>query len=534
MPNRLRWLAWSSPFLFAAYPILFLYAHNIADLSLRSLALPLAVALGLTAALFLTLGFVISNDQKAGLITTLFAILFFSCGHAYEGLISSPFGRSWLWLFINIKTALLAVWSVIFIAGTVAILRTKRDLGTIKRLLVITGAVLVGTTLASIGSYEIFRDRSLPVNNQGGSKEEAAESGSVKTPNIYYIVVDAYAGKDALKRFYGFDNSEFLDYLERKGFYVANRSRSNYPRTSLSLASSLNMAYLKDLMPAVDTDSRDIGASRRLIRHNEVFRSLRRRGYTIVAVSSGCADTELDNADVYFKPGWTLDEFQNAVIGTTPIPLFLDVTGSPDQFDAHRNRILFEFDQISRLSSVKAPFFAFAHIEIPHPPFVFGADGQRLNPGTVFHDRDGNWLIRDGRLTRSEYVRQYVDQLTYTNHKLKMLIDSILSGAGTPPILILQSDHGPRSMLSWEDPEKTDFRECMSIVNAYYLPGGAEALYEDISPVNTFRIIFNRYFGTDYTMLEDRNYFSTARYPYRFIDVTGSMTERHRTTSSGR
>lgn len=531
MPNRLRLLAWSAPFLFAAYPILFLYAHNIADLSLPSLWLPLAIALGLAAALFLTLRFVISNDQKAGFITTLFVILFFSCGHAYEGLISSPFGRSWLWLFINIKTALLAVWSIIFIAGTVAILRTKRELGTLKKLLVITGAVLVGASLASIGSYEIFRDRPLRAHDQGASKGEAGVSGGGKTPNIYYIVVDAYAGKDALKRFYGFDNSEFLDYLERKGFYVAGRSKSNYPRTSLSLASSLNMAYLKDLLPAIDTGSRDIGASRSLIRQNEVFRSLRRRGYTIVAVSSGCADTELDNADVYLTPGWTPDEFQDAVIGTTPIPLLLDVTGSPDQFDAHRNRILFEFDRVSRLGSMKAPFFAFAHIEIPHPPFVFGADGQELNPGMTFHDRDGDWLIRDGRLTRDEYVRQYVDQLTFTNRKLKILIDSILSGARTRPILILQSDHGPRSMLSWDDPEKTDFRECLSIVNAYYLPGGAEALYEDISPVNTFRIIFNRYFGTDYTVLEDRNYFSTARYPYRFIDVTRNMTEQRSTSS---
>lgn len=534
MPNRQPLRVWFAPFLFAASPVLFLYAHNIGDLSLRTLVLPLAVALGLAAALFLTLALVVGNAQKASLITTLFVILFFTCGHAYEGLSSSTVGHSWLWFLIKIKPAFLAVWSVILAAGTAAIIRTKRDLGAIASMLVITGAILVGTSLASIGPYEIFRDRSLPDNNQGAAKGEAAEAGSGQRPNIYYIVVDAYAGKDALKKFYGYDNSEFLDYLKRKGFYIASGSRSNYPRTTLSLASSLNMAYFKDLIPDIDTGSRDIGAPRRLIRHGEVFRSLRRRGYRIVAVSSGCADTQLDNADVYITPGWTLDEFQNAVIRTTPIPLLLNMTGSPDQFDAHRNRILFEFDQLSRLGSMKAPFFVFAHIEIPHPPFVFGADGQKLNPGPEFNDQDGNWLIRDGRLTRSEYVRQYIDQLIYTNRKLKVLIDSILSGAGTQPVLMLQSDHGPRSRLSWENPEKTDFRECMSIVNAYYLPGGAEALYEDISPVNTFRLIFNRYFGTEYRMLEDRSYFSTERYPYRFIDVTGNVTEQHNTTPSGR
>ncbi len=524
MPNRHSLRAVSLPFLFAAYPILFLYKQNIGELSLRSLVLPLAVALALAAVLFLALALVMRNAQKAGLITTLFMFLFFTCGHAYMGLRSSAVGGSWL----------LIGWSMILVAGAAAIMRTKRDLRGLTSVLFIIGVALVGFPLVSIGPYEISRGRSLPENIQGVATGEAIEAGRGQRPNIYYIVVDAYAGQDALKKFYGYDNSEFIDYLKRKGFYVAGGSRSNYPRTSLSLASSLNMAYLKDLIPYIDTDSRDTSAPKRLIRQSEVFRSLRRRGYRIVAVSSGWADTEIDSADTYIKPAWALDEFQNAVIGMTPIPLFLDVMGSPYQFAAHRKRLLFEFDQLSRLGSVKAPFLAFAHIELPHPPFVFGADGRELNPGPEFSDLDGDWLIRDGKLTREEYIRQYVGQLAYTNRKLKALIDSILPGSGARPVVILQSDHGPRSRLSWESPEKTDFSECMSILNAYHLPDGTEALYEDISPVNTFRVIFNRYFGTDYKILEDRSYFSTPRYPYRFLDVTDKAREPHDTMPSGR
>jgi hypothetical protein len=48
----------------------------------------------------------------------------------------------------------------------------------------------------------------------------------------------------------------------------------------------------------------------------------------------------------------------------------------------------------------------------------------------------------------------------------------------------------------------------MRILNAYYLPdaGGGE-LYESISPVNSFRVLFNTYFGGKLELLADTAYF---------------------------
>jgi hypothetical protein len=90
------------------------------------------------------------------------------------------------------------------------------------------------------------------------------------------------------------------------------------------------------------------------------------------------------------------------------------------------------------------------------------------------------------------------------------------------PVIVLQADHGPHSKIFFERSPDMDYAECLSILNADYLPdGGRGALYEGVSPVNTFRIIFNRYFGTKYKLLKDKNFFSTARHPYRFINVTG-------------
>jgi hypothetical protein len=61
----------------------------------------------------------------------------------------------------------------------------------------------------------------------------------------------------------------------------------------------------------------------------------------------------------------------------------------------------------------------------------------------------------------------------------------------------------------------------MCILNAYYLPDfDHEQLYDEITPVNTFRVVFNQYFGTEYGLLRDQGYFSTMRRPYKFINVT--------------
>ncbi|MGQ9684246.1 MAG: hypothetical protein ACUVX9_17080 [Anaerolineae bacterium] len=60
----------------------------------------------------------------------------------------------------------------------------------------------------------------------------------------------------------------------------------------------------------------------------------------------------------------------------------------------------------------------------------------------------------------------------------------------------------------------------MSILNAYHLPGGVDAaLYDTISPVNSFRLILSSYFAADYALLEDRSYFSLWDRPYDFIEV---------------
>jgi hypothetical protein len=57
-------------------------------------------------------------------------------------------------------------------------------------------------------------------------------------------------------------------------------------------------------------------------------------------------------------------------------------------------------------------------------------------------------------------------------------------------------------------------------LNAYYLPGEKkDLLYDGISPVNSFRVIFNEYFNENYELLPDISYFSSGSNLWDFIKV---------------
>ena len=218
------------------------------------------------------------------------------------------------------------------------------------------------------------------------------------------------------------------------------------------------------------------------IKNSRLFGLLRERGYRIAAFSSGRPETEIDNADIYISPDQSLNNFQNELINTTPIPLIISAISTPksmDAFDLYRGRLLFIMDNLVKMTEQKSPFFVFAHIESPHPPFVFGPDGEEVSYEKKLDDHDADWLIKKGRLTFSQYRKGYIDQVVFLNKRMKTIIDEILSSSKRPPIIILMGDHGPRSMLVWEEPEETYVRESMTNLSAFYLPdGGEEELYE--------------------------------------------------------
>jgi len=516
------------PILFVIFPVLFLFARNMDLFHVGTILGPIVATACLALLAWVALSLVLKDTSKAGLIVSLFLLLFFSYDiflgaieDFVRGLgVSRAWTREYLWL------CLLLVWAILFTLGTCLLAKARRNLRNLTNVANVIASALVVMSLINIGAYEVHTRspwrEALSTERKEANPADLEEAGML--PNIYYIILDGYGRADVLEEIYQHDNTDFLEYLTGKGFFVADRSRANYMQTTLSLASSLNLTYLDDSANRLDIESSDKTPLVRMIWDSRVVRLLKNHGYTIVAFSSGWFGTELRGADIYLAPRWHPDEFQSRLIGMTPVPVLVNQLGGPDSYALHRERILYTFEGLADVAELEGPIFVFAHIIAPHPPFVFGRHGEAIDPEYRFTMKDGGQIINRGRLSRDEYVHNYREQLIFTNSRIQEAVDGILSESTRPAIVILQGDHGPGSMLDWESADNTYLKERFSILNAYYLPnGGHTDLYDEITPVNTFRVILNHCLGTDYELLEDESHFSTYGRPYAFMDVTDEL-----------
>jgi len=502
--------------------ILALYSANVAEVSTSDIVIPLASVLGFALLLLLLAWLIFRDAKKAGIIVSIFIVLFFSFGHvssAVEG-----------WGITH--KVLLPIWCMLIVCTAYFVKKTRRDLHKLTVILSVVAAILVITPTINIAGNEI-KAASQDIITIENTDINTAEIGQIDTlPDIYYIILDRYASASTLEEVYDFDNSEFLDYLSSKGFYVASESSSNYPETHQSLASSLNMKYVNYLGEELGEDFTDLSPFYARLQDYEVWHFLKSKGYKFIHFGSWWEPTRKnDHADMNFNY-WEIPEFSMTLFKTTMLyPIALEGSRlslphwlqSPflEEFRMGQwERVPYIFDQLAEIPNMKEPTFAFAHMLISHPPYVF--------------NRDGSYLTEEEANKRSIEIN-YVDQLIFTNSKVRELIDELLSSSEVPPIIILQADEGPypggqdkwegkgewKEPVGWEEATEAELREKMRILNAYYLPNvSKDVFYPSISPVNSFRLVFNLYFDTDFELLPDRSYIYYKDHPYKFFDVT--------------
>ncbi|HUW96606.1 MAG TPA: sulfatase-like hydrolase/transferase [Anaerolineae bacterium] len=494
------------PFLFATYPVLFLYAQNVDFTPLTDVLTPLAIVAAFVAILLLVLFAMLRDGARAGLLVSLFALLFFSYGRIVDLLeaFEVPMGG----FIIGPHALLLPVWVVCFALGVYFVFKTRRDLRTITNLLNVMAAVLVLLSLGGIVSYHLGK---VGWGSNAGEESLAVTPDTVAPgedlPDIYYIILDAYASQEILQETWNYDNSEFVSYLRDSGFYVVPDAHSNYALTFLSLASSLNMEYLDYLTETLSVDSADATIPNQKIQDSEVVRFLKARGYKFVHFQTGWGPTARNpNADRDIKCG-NVNEFTEVLVRTTLL------RSLADRFISHDRRevVLCTFSTLAEVQhTTKGPRFVFAHILVPHPPFLFGPNGEAINT--------------DPALRTKDWSKYYLGQLEFVNQQVEHLVERLLSEAETPPMIILQADHGSKLIRQEGDPSREMLKERLGILNAYLLPDGGERFVHDgITPVNTFRVLFLAYFGADFEPVEDRSYFSRLNRPYDFLDGTDTL-----------
>ena len=90
--------------------------------------------------------------------------------------------------------------------------------------------------------------------------------------------------------------------------------------------------------------------------------------------------------------------------------------------------------------------------------------------------------------------------MAFIDDRLPEVLQTIIETSEVPPVIVIMGDHGPKG-------EQVRKEQRMSILNAYFVNEEAKALlYDSITPVNSFRVIFNKYFGTDFPLLDDISY----------------------------
>jgi len=507
------------PLFFGIFPILFLYAVNTGEMRPEEILLPLAITIGAAVAVTLLLGLALRNFMKSGIIASIGMIVFFSYGRLVD------LTRDWQLPYR--QYAILGLLVCLAVVAVVFLIRTKKNLLPLTKILNFAGGVLVVIQLAIAGAGLLqLAGKSAPValNAQPASKGAPAVPGNADAadyPDIYYIIPDSYGRADTMNRFYQYDNSDFVRFLEGKGFTVFSGARSNYCQTLLSLSAALNMNYIDDFI-TLNKDSDDRMPLVEKLRHNSLFAFLKEHGYSIVDFSSGYEYTEIKDADVYLKPIGSLSEFQNILLTTTT----MSIVDGQTAFDAHRRRIAYTLNTLPMLHNQGHPRFVFAHMVCPHPPFVFGPDGEKVKPKFGFSFIDGDGYMGLGG-TVAEYAEGYFGEMTYLNKLLRVAVSQILERTlERPPVIIIQADHGPGMHMDFLSAERTNLKDRFSILYAIYLPGHAGAWRANESaPVNTFRVVLNQCLGADFPLLEPRSYYSTWPRPFIFKDITDRLED---------
>jgi hypothetical protein len=487
------------PLVLALFPALALLLNNRTEVDLDVVFRPAVFSILLAGVVFLLAYLVIRRDWHRGaLFAGVTLILFFSYGHLFNLIqaseaLSPVLGR---------HRILMGLFALIWISALILSFfkAVSRDFSLLMN---IFSLILIAFPIFQLGYYYI---------NEGIARRKLAQASAADTftagdetlvkPDVYYIILDTYTRPDALLELYDYDVSDFIHKMEDFGFYFADCSHSNYGETYGSISSSLNMNYLDDLLIELNTLA-ESPLAQDLIKSNRVMDYFDDLGYETIAFSTTYKWSEITDADVYhdiiganrlrnlspfeimFFESLIIYPFRGYVYQIFPNPYTEQIVNSP--FALHVDTQYYIMDTLPLIPQNPEPTFTFAHILIPHVPYVFRPDGSlQTDPGY--------WEGRMADAVNDTYrLDGFISNIGYVNQQMLSIVEEILRESDTPPVIIIQGDHG------WRKPER------YQILNLYYFPDQDYGLlHKGITPVNSFRVVFNTIFDLSMPLLEEK------------------------------
>jgi hypothetical protein len=310
-------------------------------------------------------------------------------------------------------------------------------------------------------------------------------SGVQDKSSLYVLILDEYPRKDALEKIFGYDNSYFLQELQKRGFQVDSQSRSNYELTHISAASTLTLDYLP-INGELKNEDYSIAAAR--FNRSPLWDLLKNEGYNIINYSIFKINdlVPLENSYTrnyhpeYFQrtlPGRLLQDYPNLFYSTSAIKareerrLYLDRS-----YNEKRLKNIF-----SHIPG-KRPEFVYMHLMMPHPPYFMDSTGNPID------------------MVRNKSAGNFIDYLKYSNKTVLSIIDKIKQLPGKKIIYIF-GDHGFRS-------DNTPRELFFDNLSALYSNGGVK-MQRGVTNVNQFRSIMNQALHQKFAPIKDTSIYLT-------------------------
>jgi hypothetical protein len=487
---------------------------------IKQLLLPVLVSLGVSTILFFCWLIILKSSLKAGISTILLLLIFWNYGIIHAGV-------SKLVTIQHLRLIPLLLFIYFHLVYFISKIKQHKTLTNINTILFLPILLLVLINVVTIIPNEITK-ANIKKSSKSNFPTEKKISG-LPSPDIYFIILDEYASLSTIKDEWGYDNSEFADYLREKGFFVVEKSGVRYNQTTWNISTILNLDYLtgpvdQNTFSTFIYNPEKISGSEEYkmlsktpvseiiqrINNSFLLNFLKEQNYKLVVlegISQHYSSFKIEKADVYFgyqdlnnsgNDRFLIDAFTLELIKKSMLFPFNMFFAIDQTYDNNYAGTKYVFNYLNnKIQQIEGPKFVYAHILCPHVPYVFDRAGSYVSPITAGDEMDGKF-VREKNTVNAAYLDQYV----FVTNQVKELVDNIIQNKPSiDPVIIIQSDHGPRPHLEYLKDRSNSFK----VFNTVYFPDGDyRNMYDSIAPVNTMRVIFNKYFGGSYTMLEDR------------------------------
>lgn len=317
--------------------------------------------------------------------------------------------------------------------------------------------------------------------------------------NVYYILIDAYAGRAGLKQVTGYDNTPFYTDLEKRGFVDASSEHSNYLRTILSLGGIFALDYPKTDDPNTWGSKRlsypaifDAGEPPALIRR---LHAVGYEGWHSATPWGGCEHRYLKCLGDEFVID--ADYLSRMFISPTPLAQPIEILSATND-----DAFLSVETRLPLIDKGDHSLFVFVHLMDAHPPFRYDHKCQRK------YVREGDW---NGWHKGLEH--EYVDAVTCVNKRVERLVDFLIERSPNA-IIVLQSDHGSAFTVEWEKPmaqwTRASIAERASFLNVVRAPEDCRQwLDRPLGQINTSRFVIACLEGRAPEYIPERTYMTT-------------------------